>query len=345
MEKLVIGIDFHKTNTQICVVTRQGRIQQEKRISSEQRHLAAFFANLEPAEIGIEISGGVFHIVKLLKQWGHKVRVLKPDAAKPFRRRGKKSDREDAHALCKALLSGVCEEVHDQEEGMRELKALLSSREMLIKQRVMLMSHLRGLLREFGAVMPKGKASFFSKAGKAISSLESGVLRDQLYDTLSQVEQLEQKETHLTRSLTKIYGQDERVKRLQTMPGVGPITSLCLLLTLSSPERFENGHQASSDLGLCPRQNSSGEKQRFGNITKAGCSLTRRNLIHGARAALVHSKKPDPIIQWARNIRQSQAPTNVKVVALASKMARLALALLKKNEAYDAHYRTDKAAA
>jgi len=335
---LTIGIDFHKKNTQICVMNSQLEIVEEKRISSEDKSLRKFFVNYPKSLIGIEISGGVFHVAHLLKECGHEVKILKPDAAKPFRRAGQKSDRIDARALATALLSGTCEEIYFKEEGVRLLKALLSSREMLIKQRVMLVCHLRGLLREFGITMPKGISRFFAQAGEKLMEIESDVLRNQLCQTYQQIESLKCEEKKLDRQLEEVYGGDDRVKRLRTIPGVGPVTALCLLTTIGSAERFYDGHQVSSYLGLAPRQKSSGEKKRFGAITKAGCGLTRRNLIHGARAVLFLSKKEDPMINWAKNIRNSQAPTNVKVVALASKMARVALALLKNNSAYDPHF-------
>jgi len=335
---LIIGMDYHKKNTQICIMNRRGKILEEKRISSTDKRLRAFFQNYSKATVGVEISGGVFHVVGVLRDCGHDVKILKAASAKPFRRIGKKTDREDACALAKALLSGVCEEVAFQEESSRFLKALLSSREMLIKQRVMLVNHLRGLLREFGITLPQGKSAFFLQARKKISSIESEFLRAELEESFRQIESFRRKEKALTRKLEEVYGRDDRVKRLQSIPGVGPITSLCLLVSLGAPQRFAGGHQASSYLGLTPRQKSSGEKQYFGAITKAGCSLTRRNLIHGARVLLARSKKEDPMILWARNIRNAQAPTNVKVVALASKMARVALAILKNHSTYDPHY-------
>ena len=130
------------------------------------------------------------------------------------------------------------------------------------------------------------------------------------------------------------------MKRLQTVPGVGILTALCITSLIGDLRRFSSGHQLSSYLGLVPRENSSGERFRMGRITKAGCALTRKNLIHGARSVLTRKTAEDPMVEWARNIRAGQAPANVKTVALASKMARVVYALLRDGTSYQTAHRT-----
>lgn len=335
--EIIVGIDFHKINTQICIMSLEGEILEEKRISSESCYLERFFANKPKALIGVEISGGVFQLAGLLKKLGHQVKILKPSAGIPFRRTGQKSDREDALAIAKALKAGVCQEVALKEPAVRVLRSMLSEREMIIKERIMLVNHVRGILREYGLTLPKGKAAFFSRIHFVVSQLESPLLQDQLIKTVRRIQGLITEEEEVTMRIKQEWGKDDRVKRLQSIPGFGFITSICYLSTVGSLDRFADSQQVSAYLGLTPRQFSSGQKKRFGGITKAGCALTRRNLIHGARSALrIADIEIHPILKWAHQLREGQAPKNIKIVALAAKLARVAYTILRDGTIYEA---------
>lgn len=335
MENIVVGLDVHKINTQICKMSSEGQILEETRIQTSSARFADFFGNSAKMTIGLEMSGGIFAVAQWLFDLGHDVRLLKPSTAKAFRRHGKKTDREDARCLAKALQSGVSEEVLYQPQEVREMKALLSNRQHMIKQRVQLTNHLRSILREFGYTFPKGKKAFLEQVPREIEKVELQALRESLQKSFEKIKELFAEEKEIDTVLFQLYGKSEKTQKLMSIPGIGIQTALCLQVSVYDSTRFRSAKQVSAYLGLTPREYSSGQKRRLGPITKAGCGLTRMNLIHGARVIYYMSKGQCRLVNWSKKVSSHK---NAQIVALASKLARIAYGVLKYDTPYNPAY-------
>lgn len=326
------GLDFHKNFTQICIMNEKGQILTEERIKTSL--LITYMSNKDYT-IGIEASGGVFDVAEKLELQGHTVRIINPSQFKAIGIGGKKTDKNDAKAIATALRMDCIPEVRKKNLYSRKMKSLLKSRDFLVQTRTGFICHVRAMLREYGLIMPSGVTNFYEQVVEKINLIECNHLRKSLFVLLDQVSQLNNQVEEIEKEIHQISKEDDRIKRLQTVPGIGMLTAVAFVATVEDASYFENADKLSSYLGLVPREFSSGDKQRFGGITKAGPELLRRYLIHGSRAYMryVNRDNKDKTRRWAARLKD-KAGMNKAVVAVAHKKAKICYAILRDGTVY-----------
>lgn len=336
MEELYCGIDFHKNKSWIYII--DGKKSEIADVEIASSKIVSYLSVYKGMRIALEATGGSNHLATRLVESGHVVTLVETNQFHPRnKKRGRKTDREDAISLCKYLRMEELPEVYLKTKSSRELKTLLVQREHLINHRRNFTNHIRGILREYGFVMPVGTKAFWKYAGTLIDRIERPELKDLLSFSLNMARQILAKEEDLNQMLERKAEESPESARLMTIPGVGPMTALCPLAVVEDVNRFGDARKFGAYLGLTPREFSSGDKQRLGAITRSGPEMLRRYLIHGARAVLMRSGPRlscDPNRQWAERLK-GRGTLNKAVVALAHRTARIAYGVMKHGTAYD----------
>lgn len=341
MERVYCGIDFHKRTCTLCFVDHYGNHISTERIQTAQ--LVRYMINKKSVAIGIEASGGVNHVVQELKEQGHDVRIINPTTYKLVGAGGKKTDEKDARALADGLRMNFAPEVHHKGLYARQIKSLVVTREMFVRERSNSVNHVRGMLREYGLPMPQGYAAFKNHVVKALEKLEGNPIKAILEMHVANINTFETQEAEVNARIEKFIENDERIKRLRTIPGIGDMGSVMCVAVIDDVNRFKDSKHFASYLGLVPRESSSGDKRRLGSITRSGSEILRRYLIHGARAVLLHTKKDnrDANREWAKQL-QARVGMNKATVALAHRLARIAYSVLKNDSEYSHDGRAKK---
>jgi transposase len=330
----IIGIDLAKHVFQVCMVTPQGTMKTNTTVARGK--LLAFIARQPPALIFMEACGGAHDWARRFRALGHEVRLLAPQYVKPFRR-GQKNDPNDALALTEAGQRPHIPTVPIKSIEQQDIQALHRVRERLIKNRTALVNQARGLLLEYGIVLPQGIARLRKRLPRVMEEADNGLslrFRDLLQSLQSELTSLDTRIAEVTRQLTGMSHELEACQRLQEIEGIGPLSATALVAALGNGHDFQTSRQVAAWLGLVPRQHSSGGTTRLGGITKGGNSYVRQLLIHGARSVISHVRdKPDVKSAWIRQL-VARIGVNKACVAVANKMARVAWALLHTGACY-----------
>jgi transposase len=339
MEISVLGIDLAKVVFQLHGVNAKGKTTLKKRLNRNQ--LVAFMANLSPCLIGMEACGGAHYWAREFRKLGHEVRLISPQFVKPYVK-SNKNDAVDAEAICEAVSRPNMRFVAIKEVEHQDLQNLHRVRERLIKARTALVNEIRGLLQEYGIVLPqkigqlrKGLPAVLSSAEDRLSSLCQEVFQ-QLWQEL---QQLDERISFYDDKIREVHESHPVCQRLAEIPGIGPLSSTALIAAIGNPQAFKNGRDLSAWLGLVPKQHSSGGKEQLLGISKRGDVYLRKLLIHGARSTLRWARmKSDPRSQWVNRLVERRG-MNRAAVALANKNARIVWVLMARQEKYDgAHY-------
>lgn len=340
-QKIFYGIDFHKNTSTICAVFQDGK-EAERLQTIQTSRLLEHFSNRK-GEIAIEATGGSNHIVQSLRNQGHVVKIVETNQFKAVGVNGKKTDDRDARALAKAIRLDAVPEVHLRSLFARELKSLLKSRDGVVTTRTSFINHIRGTLREYGITFAAGVENFWRNAPQGIAKLESELIKQTLEQLLEQCRLLKEQERQIEERLKVHAGEDERVKKLKTVKGVGDITAYALVAVTDDISRFESAKEYASYLGLTPSVSASANKTFMGAITKSGSELARRCLVHGARAWLKIDDPGDGNWRWAQRIKEKKG-MNKATVALAHRMSRICYAILRDESVYVKNYRVRESA-
>ena len=332
---LFCGIDFHKRTSTIFVIDETGKqIGFTKQVNSKR--LLIELSNLNNVTVGIESSGGVNHVVGQIKEMGIDVRIVNSNKARAIGYGGKKTDAKDAEMIARLLRADFIPEVTHRSQAARDMSMLVTAREQIVRSRTQSICHIRGLLREYGLTMNTGVDAFYKEVQQNIKFLrkQNALLADVLMKSFERVVLLREEELAINKKIEEATCEDERIKRLRDIPGVGLLGAYLMVAVIDDITRFPNAKSFASYLGLVPRENSSGDSKRLGSVTKAGNETLRRYLIHGARAVL-NSKNftKDPIYQWAKHL-ESKRGANKATVALAHKLSRICFALLRDGREY-----------
>jgi error-prone DNA polymerase len=333
MSITMIGLDTAKSVFQIHGVNETGKAELKRKVRRSE--LIAFFEKQERCTVVMEACGAAHHWARILMGLGHTVKLLAPAAVKPFVKKGKKNDAADAAAICEAASRPDVKFVPVKTVEQQGMLALHTARSLLVKQQTMLANAIRGLASEFGHVVPKG-----------LHNLEP------LVEIVDADEDMPEQARQAIAGLHKRFGElatgiqayeveivkhartDATARRLATIPGIGPITASLIAATVVDISLFKSARQFAAWLGLVPRQNSTGGTTRLGRITKAGNREIRRLLVLGATSMLGHAEGWHSALGgWLRNILQRR-PARLATVALANKMARIAWAVMTRNEVY-----------
>lgn len=333
----VIGIDLAKNVFQVHGTDAAGHSVLTKKLSRGQ--MIEFFAKLTPCLIGMEACSSAHYWGRRLTEMGHTVKLMPPQYVKPYVKTNK-NDARDAEAICEAVTRPNMRFVPIKTEEQQAVLVLHRVRNGIVKQRVALSNQIRGLLAEFGIIIPQGLKQLNLRLMQLIDS-PSGVLPGDLRTMFSS---LYQELANLTTRIKSFDKQieahlqtNEECQRVLRIEGVGPLTATAVVASIGDIRNFKSASQFAAWLGLVPRQNSSGGKTQLLGISKRGDSYLRCLLVHGARAALGYAARIDKLTDWQQSLLQRKAYNKV-VVAMAHRTARRIWAVLAKGCAYDPSY-------
>jgi transposase len=330
-----IGMDAGMVNSQVCELTEAGEVV-ERQIRTERRRLQEVFGNRPKARILIEASTESEWIACCLEELGHEVIVADPNFAPMYAQRSRriKTDRRDAHALADACRLSAYRPAHRTSPTQRDVRALLGIRELLVRTRTRWIVHIRSLLRRDGLRLAPGRAENFAARVNALALAPS--LAARIAPVLTLLDPLNTQIADLDTHVAKRSHEDERARRLVTVPGVGPVTAVAFVATVDQVSRFRNAHQLESYLGLVPREWRSSETQRKGAITKAGNTRMRWLLVEAAWCILRRKKRPETALlrDWADRIALRRGG-HVAAVALARRVAGILYAMWRDETEYD----------
>jgi transposase len=330
MEKVsTIGLDLAKRVFQVHGVNEAGEVVVRR--SLRRGAVLSWFAKLPPCVVGLEACGSAHHWARELGQLGHTVRLIPPSYAKAYVRRNK-NDAADAAAICEAVSRPSMRFVAVKTAEQQAAAGLHKVREMLVKQRTMLMNQLRGLMAEFGVVVPEGPrhirellAILEDQSDQQVPEL----LKRALLLTVERLQGVQGQAEAIDKQIVEWGRSNQTYRHLITIDGYGPILSSAMAAIVTAPEAFASGRDFSASLGLVPRQNSTGGKVVLGSISKRGNGYLRRLLVNGAMSVLNSKRaKQDP---WLMKLMKTKK-RKVAAVALANKMARIGWAVMMRQE-------------
>lgn len=346
MKITTVGIDLAKNVFQVHGVDEHGKAVLKRQLKRDQ--VAEFFAQLPACLIGMEACGSAHHWARKLGGFGHDVRLMAPHFVKPYVKTNK-NDAADAEAICEAVARPNMRFVPVKCAEQQAVLALHRVRQSFIKARTAQANQIGGLVGEFGLIVPQGIANIGKRIPELIEDASNelpGSLRLLVDRLLAHLKELDrQVGEHETR--IKIWHKESELsRRLEKVPGIGPITASALVATVGDAKSFENARQLSAWMGLVPKQNSSGGKSVLLGISKRGDTYLRTLLIHGARSAILAAQrkadKDDD--SWLGKLLQRHNH-NVAAVALANKNARLVWALLARDREFRPDYAPARAVA
>src|SRR5215208_3798330 len=308
----IVGLDLAKHVFQVHAVDEAGRAILRRQL--RRAGVEAFFKTLPPCIVGMEACASAHHWARRISALGHTVRLIAPAKVKPYVQRGKKNDEQQAVLM------------------------LHRTRDLLVRQRTMLVNAIRAHLAEFGIVAAQGRR----KVKELITGLDNTevpeLARLALWQIADQIDECDKHIDVLERRILAWHKSDEASCNLATIPGIGPITASAIAVTVPDPSAFRNGRQLAAWLGLVPRQHSSGGKDRLSGITKAGNTYIRRLLVIGATSVIRYARSKAPgTAEWLKKLLDRKS-ARLASVALANKMARIAWSVLTRGEVYQNTY-------
>lgn len=332
MEPTIIAIDLATRVFQIHFVDSDTGAIHSKVLKRAQ--LLPFFANRPESRVVVEACGSAHHWARQLARLGHDVRLIAAQFVRPFVK-SNKNDAADAAAIWEAAQRPGMRFVAVKTEHQQAMLALHRMRQQLVRFRVMQVNQMRGLLYEFGVILPQGRRASIEAARAALATLADqlpAMLTESLQDQLSRMLVLDEQIGRIEQRIIEWRRNDEACLRISEIPGVGLLTATAAVSVIGQAKNFRSGREFAAYLGLVPSQNSSGGKIRLGGISKRGDVYLRTLLIHGARAVISSSKHlPERL-----RLLLTRRPTNVVAVALANKIARTIWALLAYGRTYQA---------
>jgi transposase len=338
-EITTVGLDLAKNVFQVHGICEAGQVVVRKQLRRGQ--VLGFFARLSRCLIGLEACATAHHWARELIALGHEVRLIPPQYVKAYVKRNK-NDAADAEAICEAVRRPAMRFVPVKTAEQQAVLIMHRARDLLVRQRTMLVNALRGHLAEFGLVGARG----LHNVAALVTTIRTGmdewvpeIARQSLTVIAGQIDEAEMRIAALEAQILAWHKSNPVSQRLATIPGIGPIIATAIAATVPDARVFRSGREFAAWIGLVPRQNSSGGRARLGGISKRGDSYLRRLLVNGAHAVLSWSKtaKIDP---WLTSMR-ARKHRLVVAVALANKTARIAWAVMSSEE----KYRTTPAAA
>ena len=331
-----IGVDLAKNIIQVSVVSVRGKELMNKALTRTK--FAEFLGKQKASLVAFEACATAHYWARVAKRHGHEVKIIPARAVVPFRQ-GHKTDPNDALAVAEAAVRPKIMTAPLKTVEQQGLQAVQRSRELLVQERTALSNHVRGLLLEFGLVIPQGFAALHRRVPEVLEDGENelpDMYRPTLHRLYLRLCDLREDLSFLDQQIEQLVKQHPSCQRLTAMEGVGPISAILLFATLGTGEAFTNGRQFSAYLGLTPKQYSSGGKTKLVGISKKVANKRLRSvLIQGAKAYVYKMKAPrTPKDQWLWSLIQ-RAGHGKAAVALANKNVRTAWALLTEGTEYD----------
>ena len=329
-----IGLDIAKSVFQVHGVDADGHVVVRQQL--KRRYVLAFFQKLPPCLVGIEACASSHHWSRELKTLGHTVRLMPPAYVKPYVKR-QKNDATDAEAICEAVTRANMRFVATKTPGQQSGLMLHRTRHLFIRQQTAVINAIRAHLAEYGIVAPVGRNGVEQLLGVVADSNDKRlpeVARACVAALGAQLRMLKTQILEFDRRIMAWHRSNETSQRLDKIPGVGPALATALVASVADPKAFRSGRDFSAWIGLVPKQNSSGGKDKLGSISKQGDRYLRSLFTAGAlaviRYAKIHGTKHRP---WLTSLL-SRRPTKVAAIALANKIARMAWAMMARGARY-----------
>jgi transposase len=342
MKDRTIAVDLAKSVFEIGISDRPGQVKQTVRLSRAK--FLRFFVDQSPSRVVMEACGSSHYWAREISRHGHEVKLISPQYVKPYVQRNK-TDRADVKGLLEADRNGDIHAVPVKTIEQQQLTALHRIRSRWMATRIARINTLRGLLREFGFIIPVGARHVIPAATELIEDAEADLpaaLRDIFHEMCAEIRELEERLQSVERQLEALAQQIPTVARLRSIPGIGLLTATAMVGFVGDVTRFRSSRHFASYLGLTPREHSSGNVRRLGQISKRGDRYLRTLLIHGSRSLLWsahrNSTTPSPLQRWGLHIHE-QRGYNKATVALANKLARRIWAVWKRDADYEVHYK------
>ena len=330
MEIKTLGIDIAKRGFQLHGVDAKGKVVLKKRLSREA--LPNFMANLPSCTIGMESCSGSNYWARKFRSYGHEVKLMSPQYVKPYVKTNK-TDANDAEAICEAVTRPNMRFVSIKSAEQQDIQSLHRYRQRVVEERTALVNQIRGLLTEYGIVIPQGIGFLRKKLPEVLEEENSEItpLSREIFIQLSEdLKGIDQKVKSLDKRIDTLCKQSEDCQRIVQIAGIGALTATALVSSIGDITTFQNGRHLSAWLGLVPREYSSGNKRMLLGISKRGDRYLRTLLIHGARAFISFAKKRSV---WLEDLVR-RCGKQKAYVALANKNARIVWALLAKQTEY-----------
>jgi transposase len=329
-----IGLDIAKSVFQVHGIDAAGQVVIRRQL--KRRFVLSFFEKLPPCLVGIEACASSHHWSRELQALGHTVRLMPPAYVKPYVKR-QKNDTADAEAICEAVARPNMRYVPTKTVEQQSCLMLHRARHLFIRQQTAVINSIRAYLAEFGIVAPVGRRGVEQLLDVVANTTDHrlpDVARACLAALGSQLRALKAQILEFDRRIIAWHRSSATSKRLDAIPGVGPALATALVASIADPKAFRSGRDFSAWVGLVPKQNSSGGKDKLGSISKQGDRYLRSLFTAGAlaviRYAKIHGTGHRP---WLTALL-ARRPTKVVAIALANKLARMAWAMMARNERY-----------
>ena len=338
MKITTIGIDLAKNVFQVHGVDERGNPLIQKKLKRNQ--VLTFFVQQTPCLIGMEACAGAHYWARRLQAQGHTVKLMAPQFVKPYVK-ANKTDAADAEAICEAVTRPSMRFVPIKNSDQQAVLSLHRARQGFVKARTAQANQIRGLLTEYGIVLPQGISHVAKRIPEIVEDAENDlpdVFRELLVRLRAHLVELDCQVKELEQQIIAWHRSNEDSQRLEKIPGFGPLTASALVASLGDAKSFKNGREVAAWLGLVPRQHSSGGKPFMLGISKRGDAYLRTLMVHGARSVMrVAENKDTPTDSWSTNMLVRRHK-NVVAIARANKNARVAWALLAHGRDYDVEY-------
>ena len=330
-----IGLDLHKRESQLCIRTTDGEMI-ERRIATTRARFTEVVGPYAPGRVLLEASTESEWVARHLEALGHAVIVADPGFAPMYATRSKriKTDKRDARALCEALQGGTYRATHRASDAQRHVRADLAVRDALVRTRTRYVAIIKAFVRRDGLRLTSGEPERTAAKLAQLELAES--TQAELAPLIALLAPLNSEIDAADRRLTAYAAQSDVVRRLRTVPGVGPVTALAFVAALDEVARFGSAHQVQAYLGLVPSEQSSGERQHRGRITKRGDTRTRWLLVEAAwRVLRSREFAAEPLKAWAEQVARRRGK-RIAVVALARRLAGILFALWRDDSVFRA---------
>jgi transposase len=330
----MIGFDTAKHVFQVHGADASGKTVLRKRLRRNQ--VEDFFRATSPCVVGMEATRGAHHWARVIGSFGHEVRLIAPRFVKAYVK-GQKNDMQDAAAICEAASRPEMRFVPQKSVEQQDLQALHRIRSRLIGCRTQLGNQIRGLLAEYGIILPLHLSQVRLQLPQLIAEEHpqlSPFARELFLSLYEELCALDRRIQAAEERVQRVFREQEACQRIAAVEGVGPMVATAVVAAIADGRAFRNGRQFAAWVGLVPRQYSSGDKQRLGGISKRGDPYLRMLLVHGARSVVYRAAaKTDCRSRWIAE-KQRKLGTTKASVAVANKNARIIWALLARNESY-----------
>lgn len=334
MKVTTLGLDLAKEIFQVHAADEHGKVVQKKKL--RRKEMTAYFANLEPCLIGMEACASSHYWARKFQSMGHTVKLMAPQFVKPYVKTNK-NDAADAEAIGEAVTRPNMRLVGIKNVHQQTVLCLHRARSLLVAEKTAQANQIRGLLAEFGIVLPQGIKTLRARIPDILEDAENELtpeMRDLISKMSERIKDITEKVDDLEFKIKQGNQQNKMVAELEAIPGIGPLTASAMIATIGDFNAFRNGRELAAYLGVVPRQPSSGGKQNLLGISKRGDGYLRTLLIHGARAVIRFAETKPEKNPWLVSLI-GRRNKNIAAVALANKNIRIIWAMMTRGETFD----------